>query len=627
MSAGPTATETQDLIVLCYHDVPEKVNLDDYGVDQRTFIATIEYFRRHDFNFVSLQDIIEAHEGKKPLPEKAIMLTFDDGYKTYFDFVFPLLSDYKIPSVIAIVSSWIDGNVPDTVKQEVMTWEEIKEVAAHPLVEVVSHSHDLHKGIIYNPQGNLAAAAVNRVFLEEEKTYEDIEKYRQRIKNDITTSKEILENKLGIKVRALAWPYGKYSYINAEDAKSMGIKINFALNDERATVHDLAKIERFLLFKNPTVTNLLKDLKILPSYVEQKRILQIDLDQIFDEKPERTEINLGKMLDRVKAMGVSTVYLQAFSDDQADGNIRSVYFPNDVLPMKADLFNRVTHQLITRTYVEVYAWMPVLSYVLPDQEKNGRLRVLENKEGEIQPSTSWYQRLTPFSDETLETVKSLYESMAAHSAVNGVVFQDDGYLNDFEDYNPSAVKTYKAKTGKDLPSPDDMTWTQKELWTQMKIDRINQFTQELMSVVKTYRPETKFARTIYAPVLTDPKSEHWFGQSYDDNLKVYDYVIIMAYPKMEKVKKPEKWLKGLVKEVNRRNSGIKQTVFKVQTYDWDRKRKVKTEEIDKWLKALVAEGARHVAYYPDLFLDDHPQADIIKMMMSTEAFPFKREWK
>ena len=59
---GKVLANEQDLIVLCYHDIPKNVNLDDYGVDQRTFIDTIEYFRRHGYSFVSLQDIISAHD-------------------------------------------------------------------------------------------------------------------------------------------------------------------------------------------------------------------------------------------------------------------------------------------------------------------------------------------------------------------------------------------------------------------------------------------------------------------------------------------------------------------------------------------------------------------------------------
>src|SRR3546814_20361995 len=63
-------------------------------------------------------------------------------------------------------------------------------------------------------------------------------------------------------------------------------------------------------------------------------------------------------------MGVNTVFLQAFADPEGEGLVRSLYFPNRWLPMRADLFNRVAWQLRNRTGVRVYAWMPVPSFDL-----------------------------------------------------------------------------------------------------------------------------------------------------------------------------------------------------------------------------------------------------------------------
>jgi hypothetical protein len=53
-------------------------------------------------------------------------------------------------------------------------------------------------------------------------------------------------------------------------------------------------------------------------------------------------------------MGVNTVYLQAFSDPDANGSADMVYFPNRHIPMRADLFNRVAWQIQTRTPVSVF---------------------------------------------------------------------------------------------------------------------------------------------------------------------------------------------------------------------------------------------------------------------------------
>ena len=627
--ARPVEAGEKGLIVLCYHDVPKYVNLDDFGVDQRSFVDTIEFFRQHGYTFVGLDALISANRGETSLPEKSIMFTFDDGYSSFYNFVYPLLAEYRIQSTLAIVTKWIDEPAPKDVKHDLMTWDQIKEVANSQYVEVISHSHNLHKGVNYNPQGNEAAAATNRIYENQKGTYETEKQYRARIKKDLSKSKKLLEEKTDKGVRAIAWPYGQYNTLTVEEANGLGFTLGFALNDKRAMVEDLNRVERYLVFKNPTLKNLRTDLKLLPHRVEQKRIVQVDLDSLYDKDTNITERNLGLLLDRVKEMAVSTVYLQAFSDLDGNGNIKSVYFPNSVLPVKADLFNRVAHQLKTRGGVEVYAWMPMLSIVLPDKSQNDRLRVKEKKEGQVQLSSSWYHRLSPFSEETGKIMKMLYEDMAVHSFVDGVVFQDDGYLNDFEDFHPSAVEAYKKISGVDLLSKEDLSAEESQKWTQLKVAKLNDLTKELMAVVKKHRPEAKFARTLYAPILIQPESEEWFAQNYKESLALYDYVIIMAYPYLEEVKEGQhtKWLKELVGHTKQLNSGIEKTVFKIQSFDWKKDQWIDAKQLDRWLKTLITEGAYHVGYYPDDFIKNRPDANVIRMMMSKEDFPYKRKWK
>ena len=129
-------------LILCYHDIPKYVWLDDYGVDQVSFTEQIEYLRTHGFNFISLEDVIKAGRGKKTLPEKSVLLTFDDAYLSFYEFVYPLLGLYGYPCVLGVVTSWID-NPPSEVKQSLMNWEQLREAADSPLVEIACHTHNL----------------------------------------------------------------------------------------------------------------------------------------------------------------------------------------------------------------------------------------------------------------------------------------------------------------------------------------------------------------------------------------------------------------------------------------------------------------------------------------------------
>ncbi|MCR4336659.1 MAG: poly-beta-1,6-N-acetyl-D-glucosamine N-deacetylase PgaB [Candidatus Omnitrophica bacterium] len=619
----------QDVIVLCYHDVPLTVQpKDKFGVDQKTFVETIEYLKRHDYHFVSLEDLIQANEGKKPLPPRAVLLTFDDGYQSFYDFVYPLLKEYKIPCISAIVASWIDGAVPQDLTHSVMTWEQVREIASSPYVEVVSHSHDLHEGVVYNPQGNQAAAATSRIYDSEKTVYEDEVSYRQRIHEDLEKSKQALEEHLGRSIRAIAWPYGKYNHIAIQEGKKIGIPIHFLLNDQRATVKSLEEIPRFLIHRNPPLKELLSQWGVIPlATPEQKRIVQVDLDFIYDKDPKVREENLGRFLDRIKIMKPTAVYLQAFADPEGNGNIASVYFPNRVLPVREDFFSRVAHQLRTRAQVEVYAWMPMLSIVLPNEKLTQDLQVREWKDGEIVPTTSWYQRLSPFSPTTRDLLKMLYEDLALHCQVDGVVFQDDGYFNDFEDFHPDAVSYYQAVTGNTLKNPAEMSQEEMDDWTAVKTKILNDLSKELKDIVKFYLPEAKFTRTLYALTLQDSDSEEWFAQNYADSLKIYDYVMLMAYPKMEEISDGNRWLAGLVREAKAFPDGLKKTIFKVQTFDWKTNAWIPEEQVQGWLKSLVGAGAWNIGYYPDDYVTNHPSLKVIRGVISVEDFPFVRDWE
>jgi len=625
----PDASER--FLVLCYHDVPKVIEHNDrYAVDRRTFIETIEYLRAHDYHFIGIDDVMAAREGRRPLPERSVLLTFDDGYASFYDFVFPLLRQYGYPSVLAVVSGWIDQK-PSNVKQELMTWEQLREVAQSGLVEIASHTHDLHHGIPDNPQGNEGAALVSRRYDPATGQYESDAEFQARLLEDLRLVKQTLEQQLGVPLRAIAWPYGRYNVFMAEEAQQAGFSVLFRLANQLASVRELPAINRVILDKNPAVSMIAKDLKRHFQIPEHQRIVHTDLDLIYDSDPAQTEKNLGQFMDRIVAMKPSAVYLQAFADPEGDSRIREVYFPNRVLPMRADLFSRVAHQLAARE-IQVYAWLPMLNIVLPDAAEQAALRVREFHAGGSAPTEAWYpERLSPFSAPARAKLATLYEDLARYAEIDGVLFLDDGYLSDREDFHPDALPIYAAIAGGADRDPEQLTEEQRHRWTSVKTQALIDVTDALREAVVRHRPYAlfgpyaRFARTLYAPVVTDPEQEEEFAQNYARSLDAYDFVVIMAYPRQEEVARPERWLERLVRIAAAHPQGLEKTVFKIQAYDWERDEWIEAETLNRWLQRLVAAGARHVAYYPDDYTQEQPHAETIRLMMSIEDFPVKRD--
>lgn len=613
-----------EFLVLTYHAIPFNASLtDEYSVSQNRFVEQMEYLRTHGYNPVSLVDILKAREGKQALPKNPVLLTFDDAYISYYEFAVPILEKFGYPSVLAVAGSLID-NPPKGLPEPLMSWKQIKEVAAKKLVAVVSHTYNLHKGIQYNPQGNVGPAVTARAYDPSTKAYETEDEYKAKIEADFNMQDALFTKQLGFTPRGITWPYGRYNSISIEAARKANYRFCFTEEEGFAHIDRLHEINRIVI-KNKPLEDFIKEVKEPKPEKLTIRAVQVDMDMIYDPtSSEKTDENLGKLINRLVEMKVNTVFLQAFADPEGTGNIRDVYFHNSVLPVKADIFSHAVHQMIIRD-MYVYAWLPTLSIVLPDEKLNEELRVREIIDDTTRPSQSWYQRLTPFSNDVRRIVRQLYEDLSAHSQIHGILFQDDAYLTDHEDVHPSAISSYKEHFGKDFIFHDlDKDPQLLENWTNYKTDVLIDFTKNLIDGVKKYRPEAKFARNMYASLVADPESEEWFAQNYDKFLKSYDQVVIMAYPQMEKVGKPSPWLKNLVRKTREFPKGIEKTIYKIQAYDWQKKTWLNDVFLLEELRDILSAGGRHIAYYPDDLWADRPSLKVMKLEMSTQSYPFMK---
>lgn len=610
-----------EFLVLAYHAVTAKPSPDDeFSVSRDLFAEQMEYLRTHGYHPISIEDILKAGRGEKALPDKAVLLTFDDAYVSYYEFVVPFLEMLGYPSVLGVVGSFVD-DPPKGLSDSVMSWKQIKEVSGKKLVEVVSHSYDLHKGIQYNPAGNVGSAAALRAYNPKEKAYETEAEYRARIAEDFETQKALFIKHLGSVPKAIIWPYGWYTLISQKVAADSGCIAGFTTEAGFASTRRIADINRIFV-KNKPIGDFISLIKTPKPERPQMRAVQVDLDLIYDPSYEKMDQNLGKLIDRLVAMKMNTVFLQAFADPEGSGTIRSVYFDNRVLPVRADFFSHAAHQMIIRN-MTVYAWMPTLSIELPDRELNESLRVREGPEMASVPSRSWYNRLTPFDSKVRELVAVLYQDLASHSLVHGVLFQDDAYLTDKEDFHPAALSGLERVLGRGYKL-DSLEPEQARKWMRHKTENLIEFTKNLMESVRIFRPNALFARNIYASLIMEPESEAWFAQNYGRFIESYDSVVVMAYPQMEKVEKLSKWLERITKKAREFPHGIEKTVFKLQSYDWEKKSWIKDKDLLEELRDVLASGGKHIAYYPDNFWEDKPGLSTIKLEMSTESFPFMK---
>jgi len=105
----------QRFVAISFHDVVDQPG--DLGADAvttRTFVQFLDWLKGTGWTPVSLDDVSAAARGQRRLPDKAILLTFDDGYRSLYTRVFPLLKAYHYPVVAALVGSWMEDRAGGT---------------------------------------------------------------------------------------------------------------------------------------------------------------------------------------------------------------------------------------------------------------------------------------------------------------------------------------------------------------------------------------------------------------------------------------------------------------------------------------------------------------------------------
>lgn len=593
-------------LVLAYHDVEDDAADQRYlSVRTSALNEQISWLLHNGYHIISVQDILDAHNGKKTLPPKAVLLSFDDGYSSFYTRVWPLLQAWNVPALWAPVGSWVD--TPEnqkvnfgglmTPRDRFATWDMVRELSRSPLIEIGSHTWASHYGIPANPQGSREPAIANRFYDKATGRYETDRQFNQRIGDDVRKVTEKITQVTGKAPRAWVWPYGAANGTSLAIARQQGYQLAFTLEDGLGNVQELGNIPRLLIAGNPS----LKAFASTVSQVQEHdpvRVMHVDLDYVYDPDPAQQTQNINKLIQRVYDMKISHVFLQAFADPQGDGRIKALYFPNRRLPVRADLFNFVSWQLQTRSGVKVFAWMPVLSFDLDPALP--RVQRRDRQTGQLREATEPYIRLSPWDPQVRQQVTDIYEDLARYASFNGILFHDDAVLTDVDD------------GGQDT--------------TRQKSQLLMGFTHALSLAVKHIRgPQIKTARNMFALPILQPESEAWFAQNLDDFLAEYDWTVPMAMPLMESISADESdaWLTRLVKAVATRPGAIDKTIFELQARDWDKKpqRAVSDSQLAQWMRVLQLNGVKNYGYYPDDFINNQPDISRIRPVFSSYWYP------
>lgn len=203
---------------LMYHQVLKDVSRSGkYIITPDELESDLAYLSENGYVSLLPSELVKIREQGGRLPEKSVMITFDDGYETGLYYVLPLLEKYNMKAVINIVGSYTDeySDIDEEGKHlsySYLTWNETKTLSDSGRVEIGNHTYNMHS----NTDGRNGCARMDG---------ESEEDYYNKLYGDVSALSDKLERSTGKRPFAFAYPFGALCEGSANVISSAGIKV------------------------------------------------------------------------------------------------------------------------------------------------------------------------------------------------------------------------------------------------------------------------------------------------------------------------------------------------------------------------------------------------------------------
>lgn len=175
-----------ELPILMYHHIlKDQARLNAYTITPDAFRADLDWLISQGYTPIVMADLLAYTQNEKPLPAHPVMITFDDGYESFYQYVFPILQEKNVPAVFSVVGRYVD-QYSETDDHHITyshsTWEQLRQMQESGLVEIQNHSYNLHtsdgkrRGAKKNP-GESETAYQQALSLDLERLQKECAKY------------------------------------------------------------------------------------------------------------------------------------------------------------------------------------------------------------------------------------------------------------------------------------------------------------------------------------------------------------------------------------------------------------------------------------------------------------------
>ncbi len=209
-------------VILIYHKFDEPKS-PSTSIPIKDFENQMKYLKENNFNVISIEKLVNYLKNKKEIPEKTVVITIDDGYKSTMK-AFKILKKYNYPFTLFLYMEAV-GRYP-----AFLTFEQIDELKKYPKITFGNHSYAHLRFAKYPLSG-------------------DLNSYRIFLKDDLTISEEKFQKIFGYKPKFYAFPYGEYNEIYIDVLKKAGYDALFT--QDPSSVGNFT--DRYLIPRQPIV--------------------------------------------------------------------------------------------------------------------------------------------------------------------------------------------------------------------------------------------------------------------------------------------------------------------------------------------------------------------------------------
>ena len=183
-SASQKQLATARIPILMYHDLDSQRS--PVSISPRSFSSQMQWLSQNDYTVLSLSTLAQMLNQKEPLPSRSVVITFDDGFASFYQYAFPILTEYQFPATVFLVSDYCSRDnawptQPASIPvRPLMTWQQIFEIERHGI--------------------GIGAHTASHPYLDQ-LDYANAER-------EMLDSKHKIEDEIGRAVDHFAYPYG-----------------------------------------------------------------------------------------------------------------------------------------------------------------------------------------------------------------------------------------------------------------------------------------------------------------------------------------------------------------------------------------------------------------------------------